>query len=196
MNEPVKTFPHILLDNARKYGHRRIAIREKGYGIWQSYTWQDYLDQVKDFALGLASLGFQRDYKMAIIGDNRPHLYWGMAAAQCLWGVPVPLYQDAIEKELHYILDHSEAEIALAEDQEQSDKLLALKKEIPRLEYIFYNDPKGMRNYNEPFLMSFSHVQELGRKFGEENPDYFMDEINIGKKNTDPDSCRFTNISP
>jgi len=181
MNEPVKTFPHILLDNAQKYGDSRTAFREKGYGIWQSYTWQDCLDQVKDFALGLASLGFQRNDKMAVIGDNRPHLYWGMAATQCLGGVPVPLYQDAIEKELHYILDHSEARFALAEDQEQSDKLLALKKEIPKLEYIIYNDPKGMRSYNEPFLMRNSHVQELGRKFGKENPDYFMDEINKGK---------------
>jgi long-chain acyl-CoA synthetase len=92
--------------------------------------------------------------------------------------VPVPLYQDAIEQELHYILEHSEAKFALAEDQEQSDKLLSLKKEIPRLEYIFYDDPKGMRNYNEPFLMAYDHVQELGRKFGEENPDYFLNEIN------------------
>jgi long-chain acyl-CoA synthetase len=171
MNEPVKTFPHILLDNVQKYGDNRTAMREKGYGIWQSFTWQDYLDQVKDLALGLASLGFQRDDKMAVIGDNRPHLYWGMAAAQCLGGVPVPLYQDAIEKELYYILDHSEARFALVEDQEQSDKLLALKKEIPRLEYIIYNDPKGMRSYNEPFLIRYSHVQELGRKFGKKNPD-------------------------
>ncbi len=181
MSDSIKTFPQILLDNAKKYGDGKIAIREKDYGIWQSYTWQDYLDQARDFALGLASLGFKRGDVMAVIGDNRPQLYWGMAAAQCLGGVPVPLYQDAIEKELHYILDHSEAKFALAEDQEQSDKLLALKKEIPRLEYIFYKDPKGMRNYTEPFLMSFSHVQELGQKFGEENPNYFMDEVNKGK---------------
>lgn len=181
MTETAKTFPQILLHNAQKYGHNKIAIREKDYGIWQSYSWQDYHDQVRDFALGLASLGFQRGDKMAIIGDNRPHLYWGMAAAQCLGGVPVPLYQDAIENELHFILDHSEAKFALAEDQEQSDKLLALKKEIPRLEYIFYNDPKGMRNYTEPFLMAYSHVQELGRKFRAENPNYFTHEVNKGK---------------
>ncbi|MFQ5484313.1 MAG: AMP-binding protein, partial [Desulfobacterales bacterium] len=166
MIDSVKTFPQILLDNAKKYGHNKIAIREKDYGIWQSYSWQDYLDQVKDFALGLAYLGFKRGDKLAIIGDNRPQLYWGMAASQSLGGVPVPLYQDAIEKELHYILDHSEAKFALAEDQEQSDKLLILKKEIPKLEHIFYNDPKGMRNYTEPFLMSFTHVQELGKQFG------------------------------
>ena len=181
MIETAKTFPHILLHNAQKYGHDKVAIREKAYGIWQSYSWQDYLDQAKGFALGLASLGFKRGDKMAVIGDNRPQLYWGLAAAQCLGGVPVPLYQDAIEKELHYILDHSEARFALAEDQEQSDKLLGLRKEIPRLEYIFYNDPKGMRSYTEPFLLAFDHVQELGRKFGEENPQFFMDEVDKGQ---------------
>ena len=180
MAEYADTFPKILQDNVRKFGSNKIAIREKDYGIWQSYSWQDYHDHVKDFALGLASLGFKRGDKLAIIGDNRPQLYWGMAAAQSLGGVPVPLYQDAIEKELEFILDHSEAKFALAEDQEQSDKLLSLKEKIPKIEYILYDDPKGMRNYTEPFLMSFDHVEELGRKFGQENPNYFEDEISKG----------------
>ncbi len=180
MVESADTFPKILLKNAKQYGHNRIAIREKDYGIWQPYSWQDYHDQVRDFALGLASLGFKRGDKLAIIGDNRPQLYWGMAAAQSLGGVPVALYQDAIEKELEFILEHSEARFALAEDQEQSDKLLSLKEKIPNIEYIIYNDPKGMRNYSEPFLMAFDDVQDLGRKFGEENPNYFEDEINKG----------------
>ncbi len=177
MTDSLDTFPKILLDNARKFGNTKAAIREKDYGIWQSYTWQDYLDQTRDFALGMASLGFKREDKVAIIGDNRPQLYWGLAASQCLGGVPVPLYQDAIEKELLYILDHSEVRFALAEDQEQSDKLLALKEQCSNLEYIFYDDPKGMRNYTEPFLMSFTHVQELGREFAKKNPDYFMEEV-------------------
>jgi long-chain acyl-CoA synthetase len=181
MVESADTFPKILLDNVQKFGHNKIAIREKDFGIWQSYSWQDYLDHVRDFALGLASLGFKRGDVMAVIGDNRPQLYWGMAAAQSLGGVPVPLYQDAIEKELEFILEHSEAKFALAEDQEQSDKLLSLKEKIPNIEYIIYDDPKGMRNYTEPFLMAFTHVQELGRKFGKENPNYFLDEVNKGK---------------
>jgi long-chain acyl-CoA synthetase len=162
MRDNPDTFPKILLDNVRKFGRDKIAIREKDYGIWQSYSWQDYHDHVRDFALGLASLGFKRGNKLAIIGDNRPQLYWGMAAAQSLGGVPVPLYQDAIEKELEFILEHSEARFALAEDQEQSDKLLSLKEKIPNIEYIIYDDPKGMRSYSEPFLMAFDHVQELG----------------------------------
>ncbi len=181
MIDSIKTFPQILLDNAKKYGHHKIAIREKDYGIWQCYYWQDYLEQVEDFALGLAALGFQRGDKMAVIGDNRPQLYWGLAASQCLGGIPVPLYQDAIEKELHFILNHSEARFALAEDQEQSDKLLSLKKKIPHLEYIFYDDPKGMRNYTESFLMSFTQVQAFGREFGKKTPGYFIDEVDKGK---------------
>ena len=180
MVESADTFPKILLDNIQKFRRNKIAIREKGYGIWQSYSWQDYHDHVRDFALGLASLGFKRENKLAIIGDNRPQLYWGMTAAQSLGGVPVSLYQDAIERELEFILEHSEARFALAEDQEQSDKLLSLKHKIPNIEYIIYNDPKGMRNYSEPFLVAFDDVQELGRKFGAENPNYFEDEINKG----------------
>jgi long-chain acyl-CoA synthetase len=180
MVESADTFPKILLDNVKKFGRDKTAIREKDYGIWQSYSWQDCHDHIRDFALGLASLGFKRGDKLAIIGDNRPQLYWGMAAAQSLGGVPVPLYQDAIEKELEFILEHSEAKFALAEDQEQSDKLLSLKEKIPNIEYIIYNDPKGMRNYTESFLMVFKHVQELGRKFGQENPNYFEDEIAKG----------------
>jgi long-chain acyl-CoA synthetase len=181
MTESIKTFPQILLDNAEKFGDSHIAIREKDYGIWQSYSWKAYLEQVKDFALGVASLGFKRGDKMAIIGDNRPQLYWGLAACQCLGGVPVPLYQDSIEKELLFIVDHSEARFALAEDQEQSDKMLALKKDCPNLEYIIYDDPKGMRNYTEHFLMSFEKIQEMGREFAAENPDYFKNEIDKGK---------------
>jgi long-chain acyl-CoA synthetase len=180
MVESADTFPKILLDNVNKFGAGKTAIREKGYGIWQSYSWQDYHDHVRDFALGLKSLGFKRGDKLAIIGDNRPQLYWGITAAQSLGGVPVSLYQDAIEKELEFILEHSEARFALAEDQEQSDKLLSLKQKIPNIEYIIYNDPKGMRNYSEPFLMDFDHVQELGRKFGAENPTFFEDEIDKG----------------
>ena len=181
MEKRVMTFPQILLENAKRYGDGKVAIREKDYGIWQSYSWQDYLDQARDFALGLASLGFRRDDKMAIIGDNRPQLYWGLAASQCLGGVPVPLYQDAIHKELHYILDHSECRFALAEDQEQTDKLMGLKKEVPRLEYVIYDDPRGLRNYTYDWLIAFTDVQEMGRKFAKENPDFFAHEVNRGQ---------------
>ena len=178
MSDISLTFPHILLDNARKFPASKIAMREKEYGIWQSYSWQDSLDQVRDFALGLAALGFKKEDKMAIIGDNRPHLYWGMAACQCLGGVPVPLYQDAIHKELQFIVDHSECRFALAEDQEQTDKLMHLKEEIAGIEYIIYNDVRGLKNYKHDWLIAYADVQEMGRKFARENPDYFMNAVN------------------
>jgi long-chain acyl-CoA synthetase len=178
MGDHPLTLPHILIENAKKFPPIKAAIREKDYGIWQSYSWQDYLDQVRDFALGLAAIGFKRNDRIAIIGDNRPQLYWGLAAVQCLGGIPVPLYQDAIHTELRYIVDHSECRFALAEDQEQADKLMHLKEEIHRLEYIIYDDPRGLRKYREDWLIAFTDVQEKGRKFGKENPDYFMNEVN------------------
>jgi len=178
MTDLPMTGPHILIDNAKKFPPTKAAMREKDYGIWQSYSWQDYLDQVKDFALGLAALGFKREDKMAIIGDNRPQLYWGLAGCQALGGVPVPLYQDAIHKELHYIVNHSECRFALAEDQEQTDKLMHLKDEIPRMEFIIYDDPRGLQNYKHDWLIAFTDVQEMGRRFGKEHPDYFMDSVN------------------
>ena len=176
------TFPNILLENVRKFGYSKDAIREKDYGIWQSYSYTEYLEQVKFFALGLASLGFKRGDKTAIIGDNRPQLYWSMVATQCLGGIPVPLFQDAIEDEMHYVLDHSETRFAVAEDQEQTDKLLNLKDRCPHLEYIIYEDPRGMRQYKQPFLLRFSDIQEMGKKFESEHGGYFEDEIKKGKK--------------
>jgi long-chain acyl-CoA synthetase len=181
MEKGAMTFPQILIHNAKKFPPTKAAIREKDYGIWQSYSWQDYLEQVRDFALGLSVLGFGRGDRMAIIGDNRPQLYWGLSACQCLGGIPVPLYQDAIHKELHYILDHSECRFALAEDQEQTDKLMGLKKEVPRLEYVIYDDPRGLKKYRYNWLIAFTDVQEMGRKFAKENPNYFMDEVNRGQ---------------
>ncbi len=176
------TFPNILLENVRKFGYSKDAIREKDYGIWQSYSYTEYLEQVKFFALGLASLGFKRGDKAAIIGDNRPQLYWSMVATQCLGGIPVPLFQDAIEDEMHYVLDHSETRFAVAEDQEQTDKLLNLKDRCPHLEYIIYEDPRGMRHYKQPFLLRFTDIQEMGKKFESEHGGYFEDEIKKGKK--------------
>jgi long-chain acyl-CoA synthetase len=176
------TFPNLLLQNVEKFGNRKDAIREKDYGVWQSYTFSEYLKQVRAFALGLAALGFKRGDKIAIIGDNRPQLYWSMVASQCLGGIPVPLFQDAIEDEMHYVLNHSETKFAVAEDQEQTDKLLNLKNRCPHLEYIIYEDPKGMRHYKQPFLMSFTHVQELGNNFASEHSGYFEEEIKRGKK--------------
>ncbi|MFQ5828033.1 MAG: AMP-dependent synthetase/ligase [Candidatus Methylomirabilia bacterium] len=174
------TFPKLVSRNAHRVP-RKVAIREKDFGIWQSYTWSDYFEQARLIGLGLAALGFARGDKVAVIGDNRPQLYWGMMATQALGGVPVPLYQDSIEKEMQYIIGHAEARFAVVEDQEQVDKLLHLKAQCPHLEYIIYDDPRGLRNYTEPFLMSLERVQELGKKFALDNPRYLEDEIAKGK---------------
>jgi long-chain acyl-CoA synthetase len=156
-------------------------MREKDYGIWQSYTWRDYFEQGRLIALGLASLGCRRGDRVAIIGDNRPQLYWSVLATQALGAVPVPLYQDGVEKEMEYILDHAEARFAIVEDQEQVDKLLHVRARCPRLEKIVYDDARGLRAYSEPFLMSLEELQEEGRKFSIGHPSYFEDELDKGR---------------
>jgi len=174
------TFPKLARANAQRLPDG-VAIREKDYGIWQSTTWADYLTQARAIALGLASLGLSRGDKVAIVGDNRPQLYWAVLATQALGGVPVPLYQDSIEKEMEYIVDHAEARFAIVEDQEQVDKLLALRPRCPRLETIVYDDPRGLRAYSETCLMSLAELQEAGRKFDIGHPTYFDDELARGR---------------
>jgi long-chain acyl-CoA synthetase len=173
------TFPKLARHNAERLG-RRVAIREKDLGIWQAYTWRDYYERSRRMALGLASLGFARGDKTAVVGDNRPELYWAALATQSLGGVPVPLYQDSIEKELAYIVDHAEARFAIAEDQEQVDKLLRIREGCPRLEVIVYDDPRGLRGYSEPGLLSLAELEERGEKFALGHPGYFDEQVARG----------------
>src|SRR5437763_16364228 len=174
------TFPKLVRKNATSL-RRKVAIREKDLGIWQAWSWEQYWEQARRIALGLAALGFARGDKVAIVGDNRPELYWAVCAAQALGGIPVPLYQDSIEKELAYIVDHAEARFAIVEDQEQVDKLLHLRAQCPKLEFIVYDDARGMRAYHEPALMSLEQLQEAGRKFSIGHPSYFEDELEKGR---------------
>jgi long-chain acyl-CoA synthetase len=175
------TLPKLLLVNMQRYGQRKAAIREKEYGIWQTYSWSQYQEQVKSFAQGLAHLGFQRGEKLAIIGDNRPQLYWALVAAEALGGVPVPIYQDAIAAEVHYVIDHSDSRVVVAEDQEQVDKILEIKDKLPKVEYVIYDDPKGMRHYSDPCLRSFTAVQEQGRAFDRTHPGSFEEAVRKGQ---------------
>jgi long-chain acyl-CoA synthetase len=175
------TLPKLLLANVQRYSQRKAAIREKEYGIWQAYSWSQYLDQVRYFALGLAHLGFQRGDKLAIIGDNRPQLYWALVAAEALGGIPVPIYQDAIATEVQYVIDHSDAKVVLAEDQEQVDKILEIKDKLCKAAYVIYDDPKGMRHYSYPFLLSFTAVQDHGRAFDHTHPGYFAEAVHKGQ---------------
>lgn len=166
------TVPRLLIRNARVWPNKP-AIREKDYGIWQTYTWADCLRNVKEFALGLVGLGLQRGDKLGIVGDNRPQLYWGVCAAQCLGGVPVPLYQDSIPEELRYILDHAGCRMVLVEDQEQADKILWLKDQLPGVEKVIYDDPRGMRYYDKSFFIAFTEVQKMGRELDKKEPGLF-----------------------
>ena len=174
------TLPRLLRRNARELGDRP-AIREKDRGIWQTWNWRQYHDQVRDLALGLASLGFRRGDRLSVIGDNRPRLYWAQVAAQSLGGISVPVYQDSIAKELAFVWNHAEVSVIVAEDQEQVDKVVALRDQLPSLRLVVYDDPRGMTGYRHDWLKSFEDVQEAGRKFGVEHPGFFEGEIEQGR---------------
>src|SRR5436309_6279365 len=173
------TFPKLLLEHAR-VRPGRPANREKDYGIWQSWSWAEIAAEVEALACGLAASGFRRGDRLAIIGDNRPRLYWAIAATQALGGVPVPVYQDSIAEEMAYVLDHAEVRFALAEDQEQVDKLVALKDRCPQLETVIYSDPRGLRHYRQPYLHAYEQVVEQGRAVADAQRDFLAAEIAAG----------------
>jgi len=178
-NGAVDTFPKLLLENARRIGDRP-AIREKDLGIWQSWTWSEVKDQIAAMAAGLKAFGFERGDSLAIVGDNRPQLYWAMTAAQALGGTPVPMYQDSVAEEMQFVLEHAEASFAVVEDQEQTDKLLEIMDRCPKLKEIVYEDERGMRHYDQPFVRSLESLMEAGRKFLIENPGWFEEEAAKG----------------
>src|SRR5210317_313824 len=152
------TFPKLLINHA-SLRPDQDAIREKDLGIWQTWNWAEVAEEIRALACGLASLGIKRGDKMAIIGDNRPRLYWGMTAAQALGAVPVPLYQDSAADEMAFVLDNADIRIALAEDQEQVDKLLDVLERCPKVEHIIYDDTRGLEKYRHDFLHDFESIQ-------------------------------------
>ena len=176
------TFPKLLAELAQTRGDRP-AYREKEYGIWQTYDWAHVAAQVRLLAAGLADLGFRRGDRLIVVGDNRPSLYWSMCAAQSLGGVPVPVYQDSVADELAYVVEHAGARYALAENQEQVDKLLEIQKKVPSLQTILYNDPRGMRHYEG--LLSYAEVQARGEKRLAVAPDTVSAEVAQGKGSDD-----------
>lgn len=178
-NPDLMTFPKLLLQHAAKRP-QRTAIREKAYGIWQSYTWQQVYEQVAQLAAGLAKQGFQRGQNFVVIGDNRPRLYWGMLAAQSLGGIAVPLYQDAVASEMQYVLQETEAVFVLAENQEQVDKLLEVMTACPSLRCIIYDDPRGLRLYQQSNLLAYTHISELGKK-QTDLLTWFDQQVHLGK---------------
>ncbi len=174
------TFPKLLERNAREFGDRP-SIREKDYGIWQTWTWKQVHQEVRQLAAGLASFGVKRGDKIAIVGDNRPHLYWAMCAAQMLGAVPVPVYQDSVAEEMGFVIDHAEADLAIAEDQEQVDKLLVIREKHNRPGRIVYKDSRGMRDYNQSGIVSLADIATRGAEFMKQHPGFLDAEIAKGK---------------
>ena len=173
------TFPRLVLHHARARGGKP-AIREKDFGIWQTWTWAQVAREVRTMACGLAAAGFQRGEKLAIVGDNRPRLYWAMAAAQSLGGIPIPLYQDAVAEEMAYPIRQAEVRFALVEDQEQVDKMLEILPRCPSLDRVLYDDARGLRHYDSPALRPLDDLMAAGREFDREHPGFFEAEVAKG----------------
>ncbi len=167
------TFPKLLRRNFLNWGAKRVAYRYKDYGIWHELTWQDLYERIKYFALGLASLGFASQDKIAICGENAPEWFMGQIAAQALGGSSVGLYTDSIPAELQFVIDHSDARIVMADDQEQVDKILSIRDQIPQVEKVIYWVAKGMWGYEDPWLIGFDDVLELGREYEQSHPQAF-----------------------
>ncbi len=176
------TFPRLLQQHALTRP-THPAFREKHLGIWQTTSWADVETHVRLLACGLAALGFKRGMNLAVVGDNRPRLYWAMAAAQSLGGVAVPLYQDAPAADMAYVLENAEIDFAIVEDQEQVDKLLEIRQTVKGLTHIVYDDGRGLRNYTQSGVHSFDSVQALGKVHDQDHPDFFQQQIDLGQTN-------------
>jgi long-chain acyl-CoA synthetase len=151
------TFPKLLMHHARERGGKP-AIREKDLGIWQTWTWSRFAEEVRSLACGLAAQGLKRGEHIALVGDNRPRIYAAMCAAQCLGAIPVPLYQDAVAAEMAYPIQNAQIAYAVVEDQEQVDKLLEILPQCPTLKHIYYDDPRGLRHYAQPGVASYESL--------------------------------------
>ncbi|MBI5251979.1 MAG: AMP-binding protein [Desulfomonile tiedjei] len=175
------TLPKLLVQQARKFGEAKVAMREKEFGIWSPVTWKDYLENVKEITLGLIALGLEPGDKVIMIGDNRPEALWTEMAAMCGGGIGVWLFQDCLMDEVKYIVDHSDSKFYVAEGQEEVDKALAIRDECPKLKRIIWDDPKGMRHYDDPMLVSLEEVRKLGREKDKQDPGLFDKLVERGQ---------------
>ncbi len=178
MSDLANTFPKLLMRNARSFGKDKVALREKEFGVWQSFTWEDYFNHVKYFCLGMVSLGLNKSDTVSIIGDNRPEWVYAEIAAQCTGAIGIGIYQDSILKEVSYIINLAESKFIIAEDQEQVDKILDMGDELPSVRKIIYTDERGMRKYDDERLIFFPEVEKLGREYEKANPGIFESMVN------------------
>ncbi len=175
------TLPKLLKRNYERWADDAIAMRHKDFGIWQEFTWSMLYDNIRRFALGLLSLGFEPGDKVCVIGDNEPEWYWTELACQSLGGVAVGVFVDCVPDEMKYIVDHCEAVYVVTQDQEQTDKVFAVREEVPGVRKVIYWDPRGMWSYDDPFAMSFQAVQELGDRYDNEHPGLFEELLEATK---------------
>jgi len=175
-----ETFPRLLVANARRLSGR-AALREKDLGIWRETSWARYCDRVRDFCLGMISLGLTRGGKVAIIGDNRPEWIVAELAAQSAGAASVGIYQDSNLTEVAFVIDHCDAKLVVAEDQEQVDKILGMLEQLPKVAYVIYADPRGLRRYQHEKLLSFDEVERRGQALHVEDPGRFMREVELGR---------------
>ncbi|HCD80055.1 MAG TPA: long-chain fatty acid--CoA ligase, partial [Alphaproteobacteria bacterium] len=162
-DRPLDTIPRLVAHHAQN-SPDAAAFREKEFGIWQSWTWRQTAAEIDALALGFLDIGVNAGDHIAIIGRNRPYLYWAMVAAQSVGAIPVPLYQDAVAEEMAYVLEHCSARFIVAQDQEQVDKIIDVKEELSGVEQIIFLDPRGMRKYERSLLTEYSVLQAQGRE--------------------------------
>ncbi|WP_274010582.1 long-chain fatty acid--CoA ligase [Vibrio parahaemolyticus] len=170
------TFPKVLQHNA-KHWPEQVAMREKEFGIWREFTWQDYENRVKWMALALQDLGIGETDVVGLLGDNRPEWVWGELAAHAIKGYSLGIYQDSMHEEVAYLINYAKAKVVIAEDEEQCDKLLELGDEIPSVEYIIYCDPRGMRKYDDPRLIDVEQVYKKGQLIDKADPDKYLNMV-------------------
>ncbi len=163
------TFPHLLLQHAAQRPEAP-ALREKEYGIWQTWSWQAAATEMRHMACGLLALGFARGQNLALVSDNRPHVYMGFVAVQSIGGVPIPLYQDAVAGEMVFVIEDADIHFAFVENQEQVDKMLEVRESLPGIQYIIYDDPRGLRNYDQPGLISTAELVAKGAEWDRDHP--------------------------
>jgi len=161
--QTLPSLPHYLLRNSEQYVNR-VAMRHKDMGIWREWSWGDICSEVQQYAIGLKELGLQPGDKVAIIGANRPKLYWSFSAIQSIGAIPVPMYSDSVAEEMVYVLEHAGVRFAVCQDQEQVDKVLSVHEQLPYLEKLFFDEPRGLRDYDPSLIQSIDDVQELGKK--------------------------------
>ncbi|MBE3900273.1 long-chain fatty acid--CoA ligase [Vibrio parahaemolyticus] len=174
------TFPKVLQHNA-KHWPEQVAMREKEFGIWREFTWQDYENRVKWMALALQDLGIGEQDVVGLLGDNRPEWVWGELAAHAIKGYSLGIYQDSMHEEVAYLINYAKAKVVIAEDEEQCDKLLELGDEIPSVEYIIYCDPRGMRKYDDPRLIDVEKIYQKGQQIDKSDPNKYPSMVDATK---------------